>query len=332
MQNKKFRCVWATMAAMVLLLTFFPAGAAEKQDSGEKAATVNGKVILQADFDREMQRVEQQFASMGRQINDDQLLQIRMKVLETLIGRELLYQESQNKGIRVDDATLKARMKKIKDRFPSEEEFQSALKGSNLTEDSLESQIGRQLAIQSFIEEDLALETTVSAQETKEYYDNNPDKFQQPEKVRASHILIKLESAADETQKMKARKRLEEIQQKVKDGENFADLARQYSEGPSSSKDGDLGFFARGQMAPPFEEAAFAMGTGEVSDIVQTRFGYHLIKVVDKRPPSKLAYAEVQDKLQNQLKQQKVQQNVAAHVEKLKKEAEIKRFADNEPE
>jgi peptidyl-prolyl cis-trans isomerase C len=332
LRNKQLKWVWATTAAMIVLLAFFPAEAVEKQDSGEKAAVVNGKVILRADLDREMQRVEQQFASMGKQIKDFQLLQIKMKVLETLIARELLYQESQNKGVQIDDAALKARMKKIKDRFPSEEDFKNALSRANLNEDSLKSQIGRQLAIQSFIDEDLAAETTVSAKETREYYDNNPDRFRQPEKLRASHILIKVESAADETQKAEARKKLEEVQQKLEDGASFADLAREYSEGPSNSKGGDLGFFARGQMVPPFEEAAFAMEPGQVSDIVQTRFGYHLIKVVDKRPESKLAYAEVKDKLQNQLRQKKVQEEVTAHVEELKSEAEIERFLGNEAE
>ena len=144
--------------------------------------------------------------------------------------------------------------------------------------------------------------------------------------MRASHILIKVEPQADETQKARARKTLKTVQQKLQTGEDFGALAKEFSQGPSSSKEGDLGFFSRGQMVKPFEDVAFAMKQGEVSDIVETRFGYHLIKVTDKQPETKLAYADVKEQLGQHLKQQKVQQEISAYVEELKVNAKVVKY------
>jgi peptidyl-prolyl cis-trans isomerase C len=123
--------------------------------------------------------------------------------------------------------------------------------------------------------------------------------------VRASHILIKADPQADESQKAAARKKIKEIQNKLSKGEDFTALAREYSEGPSGTKGGDLGYFSRGQMVKPFEDAAFTSAPGQVSDIVETRLGYHLIKVTEKKPETIVAYADIKDQLQEYLKQKK---------------------------
>jgi peptidyl-prolyl cis-trans isomerase C len=112
----------------------------------------------------------------------------------------------------------------------------------------------------------------------------------------------------------------------LKDGGDFAALAKEYSEGPSNTRGGDLGFFRRGQMVKPFEDAAFAMEPNQVSDIIETRFGYHLIKVYEKKPESVLAYAEVKDKLTQHLKQQKIDKEAVQYINQLKKDAKIEKF------
>ena len=109
-------------------------------------------------------------------------------------------------------------------------------------------------------------------------------------------------------------------------GEEFAVLAKEFSEGPSSANGGDLGNFRRGQMVKPFEEAVFTLRPGEVSDIVETEFGYHLIKVIDKKPETTIAYEDIKDRLEQHLKQEKVQREVSLYVEKLKEKAKVERF------
>ena len=151
--------------------------------------------------------------------------------------------------------------------------------------------------------------------------------FKQPEQVKASHILIKVEANADQQKKAQAIEKIKQIQEMLKGGQDFAALAKKYSEDKGSgAKGGDLGYFARGQMVKPFENAAFAMKPNEVSDIVETQFGYHLIKVYDKKPERILAYDDVKSLLAERLRQEKIQQDTAKYIADLRKDAKIKKY------
>jgi peptidyl-prolyl cis-trans isomerase C len=317
-------CALVTVLAVVLLI--YPALAGEKQAPEDRVAVVNGSVITRADFDGEMSRVQQRLLRMGKPPSDSQLSEIKKQVLENLINRELLYQESQKQGITVDEAAINEQMRKLKERFSDEAKFKSALSKANLSEAALRLQFKRGMAIQQFIDKQFVQKITVSGEESRAYYDGKPDLFKQPEQIHASHILIKVDPGADESRKAEARKKLEMIQEKLGKSEDFAALAKEFSEGPSSVKGGDLGYFRRGQMVKPFEEAAFALKPGEVSDIVETKFGYHLIKVIDKKPETTIVYKDVKDKLEGYLKQEKVQEEIKLYVEKLKEKAKVEKF------
>jgi peptidyl-prolyl cis-trans isomerase C len=195
----------------------------------------------------------------------------------------------------------------------------------NLTENEVKIQITRGLAIRELIEQQISSKIVITEVETRAYYDGNPQMFKQPEQVKASHILIKVDADTVEAQKAEARKKIETVQQKVKDGGDFAELAKEYSEGPSKDRGGDLGYFKRGQMVKPFEDAAFAMKTNEVSGIIETRFGYHIIKVYDKKPEQNLAYADVKDKLSQRMKQEKVEKEANQYINQLKKDSKIEK-------
>ncbi len=315
----------ALAASLVLALPVPPVLSEGKQEAG-RVAVVNGTAIPRAEFDREMARIKQQFLSRGEKLSGSRLSEIEGEVLETLINRELLYQESRKKGITIDEARIDEELGRLKKRFGSEEKFKSALKETKITEAELRSHFRQGMAIQQFIDEEFARKVKVTEKEARKYYDENREIFKQPEQVRASHILIKVDPGADESKKKEARKRLEALQKKLKEGEDFAKLAREFSEGPSSSRGGDLGYFGRGQMVKPFEDAAFALKPGEVSGIVETRFGYHLIKVIDRRPETVIAFEEIKERLGEFLKQEKVKKDVALYVEKLKEKAKIERL------
>ena len=176
------------------------------------------------------------------------------------------------------------------------------------------------------IDTKVANKIVITEEETKAYYTDNPQLFKKPAQVKASHILIKVEPTADDAKKAAAGKKIEEIQQKLKDGGEFAELAKEYSEGPSSTKGGDLGYFQRGQMVKAFEDTAFSMTANEISGRVETRFGYHLIKVYDKKPAQTLAYADVKNKIAQRLKQEKVEKDATRYVETLKKDAKVEKL------
>lgn len=324
---------WSGVPIMILALAFvaLSALAGEKQPPVGKVAVVNGSVITQGDFDREMGRVKQRLSRMGKLPADSELSEIKKQVLESLINRELLYQESQKQGIIVADKTIDEQLRKLKGRFSSEAEFKSALSDANLSEDAIKSKVKQGMAIQQFIDKEFVQKITVSDKESKTYYDGHPEVFKQPGQVRASHILIKVDPGADESQKVEARRKLDKIQGRLEKGEDFAALAKEFSEGPSSANGGDLGYFKKGQMVKPFEEAAFTLEPGKVSDIVETEFGYHLIKVIDKKPGKTIAYEEIRGTLERHLKQEKVQREVNLYVEKLKEKAKVERFLEEGP-
>ena len=326
MRIKSGRWLWSLVASSAVVSIALLALASEKHPSEGTIAAVNGSMITQEDFDREMSRVQRQLLNMGKHLNDSQMPGIKKEVLENLINRELLYQETQREGIKINDATVNEQVMILVKRFSSEDEFKNALSKANLTEAALKAQIARGLAIEKFIDTYVSKKTTVSDQEVKSFYESHPSLFKQPEQVRGSHILIKVEPQADEEKRAEAQKKIKEIQKKLRKGEDFATLAKELSECPSNAKGGDLGYFSRGRMVKSFEEAAFDLEFNEVSDIVETKFGYHLIKVIDKKPETTTAFEEVKDKLGQYIKKQKVQKEVGSYIDKLKDKSKVERF------
>ena len=326
MQNYYAKPIFIIFTIVLLTIGAAAASAEEKKPALEKAAVINGTIITKNEYNWELNLYIDRVTREGRQINDSQLEKLKVEILESLINRELLYQESQKTGIVVQPQEMMQEVAAIKQRFPSEDQFIKAISNMNLTEVTLKAQIKQRLAIQKLIDNQIADKIVISADESKQYYTANPQLFQQPGEIRASHILIKLDPAADEAKKAEAQTKIKMIQQKLRNGEGFAELAKASSEGPSSVNGGDLGFFKRGQMVKPFEDVAFALEPNEVSDIVQTRFGYHIIKLVEKKPERKIGYEEIQKRLEEHLKQKKVQEQVGSYLIELRKGAEIEKL------
>lgn len=321
-----------TMAVVVLAVTVaLPLIAAEPSPPGDNVAVVNGQAITRQEMDQEISRFREHLSSMGRPLPDAQVPGLQQEVLEELITTELLYQESQKAGIKADEAAFNVQMDKWKKRFPTEADLQTYLKKMSFSEEDLKARFRRGMVISQFIEKQLGPKAVVDDKETKAYYDANPAEFKMPEQVRASHILIKVDAKADQAKKAEARKKIEEIQASLKTGGDFAALAKESSGCPSAAKGGDLGFFSRGQMVKPFEDAAFALKPGETSGVVETDFGYHLIKVTDKKPESTLSYDEVKARLGQKLRDKKLEKEMDLYVQELKKTAKVERLLPETP-
>jgi len=300
--------------------------AAEKGISKDSVALVNGAAITRADLDRLMASAQGRLSRAGKGLSGSQLTEIKKQALENLIERELLYQESQRQGIKVDEAVINEEIDALKKRFSSEAELKKSLARMNLSEAAIRLQFTQGRAIQELIDKEFGQKVSVADKDIKAYYDKHPDFFKEPEQVQARHILVKVDSQADETAKAEAHKTLEGVEQKLQKGGDFAALAKKFSQCPSSADGGNLGTFKRGQMVKPFEEAAFALKPGEVSDIVETKFGYHLIEVIDKHPERTILYEDVKDRLKQYLKQEEIQKEVRLYVETLKEKADVERF------
>ena len=326
MNLNKIRIAGKVAVALALILVSAVGFAADKKAPGDRVAVVNGTIITQAEFDRVLDSELRRTAQSGQQIPDAQMAKVENSILDNLIVDELLFQESKKKGAQVKPETVTEQLTILKQRFPSEAEFKKALEENDMTESKIRADIKRGMAIQQLLDKEVYQKVQITDEESKAFYDTNPQLFQQPERVKASHILIKVDDGASEEKKAEARKKIKEIQQKVQKGEDFAALAKTYSEGPSGPKGGDLGSFGRGQMVKPFEDAAFSLKPNETSDIVETRFGYHLIKVVEKQPAKKIAYADAKDRINKRLKDQKLRTERQLYFDKLKKDAKIEKF------
>jgi peptidyl-prolyl cis-trans isomerase C len=310
----------------VLFLTGSLVVAEENAPTG-KAAEVNGVVITQEDVNRQMFALEQQILStQGKAIRPDMVPGVRNQILNDLIGKELLYQESQEQKMAVEEKTVNEKVESLKKQFPSEKVFQDEMRQMSLTEGTLRSHIKKDLAVQQLVEKDILVKVHVSDEDAKAFYDGHPDLFKEPEKVRASHILLKVEANAEPAKKEETRKKMEGIKKRLENGEDFAALAKELSQDPSAEKGGDLGFFERGKMVKAFEDAAFSLKPGEVSGIVESPFGYHLIKVFDRQAERTVPYSESKERIKKYLWRVKFMEQKNVYVEALKKKGKVEIF------
>ncbi len=322
----------------VLLMTvtsivFFTASAVHAQTearsenvgSGKEVASVNGTPISKTAFTRQMNIARQQFLRQGMIPDEEQTKRMQLQVLEDLISNELLYQESQKYRYTVKKGEIEKQFSEVRSQFPDEAQFKNAMDAMNYTESSLKDDLERMLAVDKFINEELVQKTTVTEGETLEYYEKNPDYFTQPEQVRASHILIALNEQDSAEKREAALEKITEVQAKLKSGEDFASLAEKYSEGPSSKQGGDLGFFQKGQMVKAFEDTAFALKPGKLSDVVETSFGYHLIIVTDRKEELTVPYDSVKEKILQHLQQKRVMAKADVLLDSLRETATITR-------
>jgi peptidyl-prolyl cis-trans isomerase C len=309
---------------LILIMMFFSIALAAEAD---KIAIVNGKAISKDTYEKEISRIKNQIIAQGNQVTEPGMAEIKKQVLDNLISMELLYQTCLEKGITADQKTVDDEWTKVKSGYPDETQFKKALTDLNVTEETVKDQIKKGLTINNYIEKNFAEKTVIPESEAKTFYDNNATKFVKPESVRASHILILVEPTADETKKKAARAEIEKIQTKIKAGGDFATLAKENSKDPGSSeKGGDLGFFSKGQMVKPFEDAAFALTPGAVSDIVETQYGYHIIKVTEKQPAGKYSFDEVKVNLTKYLKDNKVKKDLSDFIKGLRDKAKVEIF------
>jgi peptidyl-prolyl cis-trans isomerase C len=180
-----------------------------------------------------------------------------------------------------------------------------------------------QLTIEKMMEAQVAGVEAATDAEARDFYAKNPEKFKQGDSVRASHILLRVDPNAPEPTKKQARTRIASILKRVRSGEDFAALAKQHSQDGSAQQGGDLGYFEREQMVPAFSEAAFALKAGEISDVVTTQFGYHIVKVTDKKPAATVPFEQVSPQIVQFLSSQKKQDRASQFVDDAKKRARI---------
>ena len=302
-------------------------GAGQPSDASKTVATVNGTIIDEAKLDAAVAGIRRHMARQGQMMPDEALPQIRENVLDHLIGEELLHQDSRRQGLAVDEKAIQEELTAMRQNFKDEQAFDSALAAAGMSQAQLAERMRRQASIQKLIETRISPEVKVTDAQANEFYTAHPDLFVSPEQVRARHILVRADKNAEAEVRSAARQRLDDIRQKALAGEDFAALAQAHSEDPGSKeKGGDLGFFGRGRMVKPFEEAAFALPLKQISEIVETEYGYHLIQVTERKDAGTVSFEEVKPRILEHLKQQQIRERTEGYVDNLRKGAKIEKL------
>ena len=292
------------ISAFVLYFIYFNNN---KAPSKNVAATVNNEVITIENINEQYERVPEIYK---------QFITKEM-ILNQSINELLLLQEAKKQGISVTSVELS---KVIDDSITqsglSREEFEKTLDEQNLTMDFIEDYYEKQLIINKLLNKTVLSKIIVSSSEIEEYYNNNKDEFVVPEQVRARHILVNSSEEA------------EEILEELNKGADFIELAKEKSICPSASQGGDLGYFARGQMVKEFEDATFALDIGEISPVVKTKFGYHIIKLLDKKPETIINLEDATKDIEEKLKLEKQNNAFVDYLDMLREKADIKIFKE----
>lgn len=284
-------------------------------------ARVNGTAIEKGELEKAIQAIESQNGPAPA----DQKDRIYRSILDQIIDYRLLVQESQARKIAVPDADIDARVAQIRSQFPTEDAFKQALAAQKVTVEQIKSDARTEIMVTKMLQGEVEGKVAVTPENVTSFYQNNPDQFKQGERVHASHILLSFPQNADAAAKQLVRTKAEGILKDVKAGKDFAALAKANSQDTGSAPGGgDLGFFERGQMVGPFEQAAFGLAAGQTSELVETQFGYHIIKVLEKQAPSTAPLdEEMKTRIQQFLENQSRQQATQAFVQTLRAKGKV---------
>jgi peptidyl-prolyl cis-trans isomerase C len=281
-------------------------------------ARVNGQAVTKDEFDRLVKNMEAGRGAIPATRRDEVL----RGALNQLIVYTVLKQEAATRKFAVSDADVDAHVASMQKQFPTQAEFDKALVARNTSVAQLKTDARIDMAINKMMEVEVASAVAATDADAQDFYAKNPDKFQQPESVRASHILL-MTKDKDEAAKKAAKSKIDELLKRARAGEDFAALAKANSEDGSASQGGDLGAFPRGRMVPEFDKVAFSLKPGEISDVVTTEFGYHIIKLTEKKEASTIPLDQVKPQVLEYLTKQKKQQRVDGFIEDAKKRAKI---------
>lgn len=280
-------------------------------------ARVNGQDVPKADFDRLVRQMEMQ---AGQPVPKERRDEIYRAVLDRLVTYTVLVQEAKARGVTVSAEEAKqvsdAKIAELRQQIPDAKAFDKALAERDMTLDRLRADIRNDLAVNKMMKAAVASPAAVTDADIDEFYKKNPDQFTG---LRASHILIRPDGS-DEASKSKARAQAEDVLKQAKGGADFAELARKHSSDGSAQQGGDLGFFTKSSMVPAFSNAAFALKPGELSDVVETQFGFHIIKASERKD---VPLTEATDRIRAFLTEKRRDERQQAFVAEVKGKSKI---------
>ncbi|NLH16538.1 MAG: hypothetical protein GX455_08165 [Phycisphaerae bacterium] len=298
---------------------------------------VNGVEIRRAILEQYVeQRAKQQLQMLGPmganlppEAMENMKQRIRPQLYEMLIDKELAEQQIKAKKVQITDEQIDVRMEEMaKSNGKTVKDMEGEMAAAGVKMEEVRKEFRLSMGLDKLLESEMSeAEKTVTDEEARKFYDDNIQRFSQPEQVQASHILLGTKDM-DAAAKAAAKTKAEEVLKLVKAGGDFAALAKEHSTCPSKERGGDLGYFTKEQMVPEFSNAAWAMKIGDISEIVESQFGYHIIKVTGRKEAMTEPFDKVKEQIINNLKTQKRQQFWATYRTKMREGAKIEKVVE----
>jgi parvulin-like peptidyl-prolyl isomerase len=293
-------------------------------DESSAAAKVNGTVISRGEFQREFDRVWRSKGTKSKLADESKLAEMKREAFENLISRELLYQESRKRKIKVAPADIDREFGQLKAQFANEGQFTETMTRLKLNEALIREQIAHGLAIRALVIEAVGSKISVSDDEIRTYFERHKETFSTPPQVHLSHILIAVDPAWKSEQKKAAADKTAKLRERLAGGEDFVRLAAQNSDDyKSKEQGGDIGWFSPGQLVAALEKEVEPLKTGEISPVIEDRFGFQIIKVIERKPAVSPPFDELKGKIRGILKQEKGIKQLQPFIKKLRDEAKV---------
>jgi parvulin-like peptidyl-prolyl isomerase len=335
MNRKAIQLAIARAAILVALLALTVgcqgspgSGAGDAYEAGGKSdervvAEVNGRPIRASRLEAIVEAERLRFDSHPGDLTDEEELELRRESLDLAIRGELVYQAAIDRGMTVPAEAIEEQLRVARSQFVSEEEYLAYLHEAGTTTDDLRREARRRLLMEAYasivtkgLEGDAARARTL--------YEEGADQFRQGAEIRVAQILVRLRPEDTDERRRVARQKIDEAWTRVQAGEDFAELAREYSESPLAERGGDMGFIPLGRMLPEFEDVVFATEVGQVTPVFETAHGFNVVKVIERKDSRRRSFEEVKTGLMLVLTRDKKDEALHEHVEELLRQADVR--------
>jgi peptidyl-prolyl cis-trans isomerase C len=292
-------------------------------------ATGKGFEIKRSQVDDAFINYNANVVASGSTIADGDRAMVRSKLLDQLVINKILIQKATADDRAVVLKKVDDYIARVRSNAPSPEAFEQQIKATGLTLAEVRDKMQEEQLCQRILVHETTNGIIIADADIKKFYQDHPDDFQRPERVRATHLLVSTldpvtHDALPPDKKKEKLKLATQLKARADKGEDFAALVKQYSDDPGSKDKGGEYTFKRGQMVPEFDAAAFTMKVNQISDLVETKFGYHIIKLLEKFPATTVEFAKAEPDIRGYLTEQEAKKGLPAYLEKLKASADVK--------
>jgi len=330
MKNRNFASVWILTGGLIAGAALVPSGARAQTKSlvvEEIIARVNNDVITMSDYQKAEEQLREEVAHDCQGCPQDKLFaefkEQQKDLLRGLIDQSLMVQRAKDMGISVESDVIK-RLDDVRKQngLASLEDLEKAVEGSGLAWEDYKTTIRNGLLTQEVVRREVGSHINIGNDEVKQYYDAHPQEFTRPEQVVLSEIFLSTEGKSPEEIES-VQKKAEDLRNRVMKGDDFNEIAKRYSEGSTAKDGGDLGTFKQSELAPQLEEVVFKMEKGQITDVIQTKTGFEVLKVENHYQAGLQPQAKVENEIMNRLYMQKMQPQMRDYLGQLREESYV---------